>query len=193
MCEPVSTTTMLYASLAMSAASAGMSYMQQSQQASDQADYQNRQAAAQESYRQENARRANSAYIEEAAGVQQQLVEKEIASGQEIEDLQEERLREQGALMANSEAAGLSMELLTADFHRQEAGYRDRASLQMELDSKQAQQTIKGFRAKAEDRGNSVRPYIPEPVSQPSLAGAGLQFAGGAVSAYGKYGTKKKP
>jgi len=192
MCEPVSTSTMLYASLAMSAAQAGMSYMQQSQQASDQQDYQNRQAAAQEQYRQENARRANSAYIEEAAGVQQQMVEKEVASSQETQDLQAERIREVGKLAANSEAAGVSMELLTADFYRQEAGYRDRSSLQMELDGQQAQQTIKGFRAKAEDRGNSVQPYIPEPVSQPSLIGAGLQFAGGAVSAYGKYGTKKK-
>lgn len=190
MCEPVSTTTMFYTSLAMSAAQAGMQYMAQSAQANSQAEYQNRQAAANAEYMKQNAEAANKAYIEEAAQQNQQLVEKEIRTSQEIQEVQREALQKTGQLVANSEGSGLTYDLLMGDFFRQEAGYRDSARHQMELDSNQAQMNIKGFRAKAESRGNSVRPYIPEPIQQPSLMGTALQIGGSAISAYGKYSTK---
>ena len=187
MCEPVSASTMMMGSLAMSAGQAVMGFASQSAAANQKQDYENRKAAAQEKYRQENARNANAAFIEEAAGINQQLVEKEVAEGQEVEDMQKQRLRETGSLAANSQAAGLSAQLLAADFYRQEAGYRDRSSLQMEMDQMQAQQQVKGFSAKRQSRANSVQAYIPEPVSRPSIGGAVAGFAGDAFSSYGTY------
>jgi hypothetical protein len=174
MCEPLSASTMFYTSLALSAAQAGMSYMAQ-QDAAD----------AQEAQNLANAEAANRAFIEEAAGQNQQLVEQEIQSSQEVQAVQKEALQKTGALVANSESMGVTFDLLLGDYQRQEAGYRDASNHQMELNNIQAQQNIKGFRAKAIDRGNSGRTPV-----RPSLLGAVAQVGGSAISSYDAFATE---
>jgi len=194
--------------MAMSAAQAGMSHMAQQQQsdaqyayqvqeAKNQANYQTRLADANAAQIKANAEAANRAFIEEAAGTNQQLVEKEIAASQEVQAVQIENIQKTGTLIANSESMGLTTDLLLGDYHRQEAGYRDSTAHQLELDANQAQQNIKGFRSKAIDRGNSIKPYVPEPVAAaqrkgaPSLIGTALQIGGSAIGHYGNYATKQ--
>lgn len=192
MCEPVSTTTMFYTALAVSAASAGMSYMGQMQNAEAQAKYQEAQAAENARYMQENAELANNAYIDKTAQENLRLVQTEEAAGQEIEQVHAERLQKVGTAMATSEAAGLSVNMLMGDYLRQEATYKNNVRRQLEMDYDQASMNMQGFRAEAQGRAASVRPYVASPVSTPSLLGTGLQIAGAGVSAYGSYATKGK-
>lgn len=64
----------------------------------------------------------------------------------------------------------------------QEWGFIDQLTEQHEWNTKQLHHDMRGIRAAAVDRGNSV----PEPV-RPSFASAAFRIGGAGVSAYGDY------
>lgn len=181
---------MFWTSLAVTAASTAFNYAGQQQQAEAQAKYQRQLAEQQNEYILQNAEAANAAYIEESAAQTIKMGQQQEAASEELQDLQRERLQAQGTAVATSEAAGLSYNLLMRDYLREEARYRNNVRRQLEWDWQEGSRLIAGYRSKAIDRANSVQPYTPSPVSSPSLLGAGLQIAGGAFDAYGKYTTK---
>ncbi len=196
MCEP-STTTLFVTSLALSAASAASQYVSQASAASAEADYQNKMAEENVRYRDENAKAATAAYIEEAAQENLRLAQTEEAASGELQEISRERVDAVGTAVASSEGAGLAFDMLMADYNRQESGYRENINRQLEFEKQQSKLNIKGYQSKAQGRINSVRPYIREPIKSPSLLGVGLQFGGGALDAYDKYGSdmskKDKP
>lgn len=183
---------MFATSLAVSVASTALSYAGQQQQANAQTAYQEQMARQQNEYIKQNAEAANTAYIEQAATTNIQLGQKQTAAAQDLQQQGTARLRAQGTATASSESAGLSMDMLMADYERQEATYRDSIHQQLEWDMEQGAREVSGFRAQAQDRINSARPYTPSPVSSPSLAGALIGFGGQALDAYRRFGSEEK-
>jgi hypothetical protein len=164
MCEPVtiSTTTALAISMAVSAASAAASYVQQSESAR----------------RQTNA--AQDAYDANVVQIKNQQVEASQAASAQMSERARQALVETGHLdaLANESGtnAGGSNDRVTneADFN---AG-TDIATMQSNASSTQRSlaDQARGAAAQASQRMSAIQ--------QPSLVGTGLQIAGSAMSAY---------
>ncbi len=184
MCEPISATTAFWSSMAMAAASTGVSYMQGQEQANAQAEYQARVAKENQRAMLQNAEIANKTYVEQAAASNMELMQKQEAASEEVQDLHIEALQKTGTAMASSESAGLSFDSLMADFYRQEARYKDSILHGYEMDSVQNDMQIQGFRREAKNRGSSFQRYTPSKVSNPSLLGAGLSIGASALENY---------
>lgn len=191
MCEAVSASTMFWSAMAMSAASAGANYMMSSEQAQAQASYQSKMAEENNRAMMQNAQIANQNYVEQATAANMQQVQKQEATSQKMQDLQVERLQKMGTAVASSESAGLSFDNLMADFYRQEAKYRDSMKQNLEMDAVQNDISIQGMRREAKNRGSSFQRYIPSPVNNPSLIGAGLSIGASALDNYNRYYGKK--
>lgn len=187
MCEPISATTAFWSSMAMAAASTGVSYMQGQEQANARAEYQARLAKENQRAMLQNAEIANKTYVEQAAASNMQLMQKQEAASAEIQDLHIEALQKAGTAMASSESAGLSFDSLMADFYRQEARYKDSILHGYEMDSVQNDIQIQGFRREAKNRGSSFQRYTPSKVSSPSLLGAGLSIGASALENYHRF------
>ncbi|WP_320174097.1 hypothetical protein [Maridesulfovibrio sp.] len=187
MCEPISATTAFWSSMAVAAASAGASYMQGQEQANAQAEYQARLAKENQRAMLQNAEIANKTYVEQAAASNMELMQKQEAASEEVQDLHIEALQKAGTAMASSESAGLSFDSLMADFYRQEARYKDSILHGYEMDSVQNDMQIQGFRREAKNRGTSFQRYTPAPVSSPSLLGAGLSIGASALENYHRF------
>ncbi|WP_051295038.1 virion core protein, T7 gp14 family [Maridesulfovibrio bastinii] len=191
MCDAISPTVMFWSAMAMSAATAGASYMMSSEQAQAQANYQSRMAEENNRAMMQNAQIANKNYVEQAAAANMQQMQKQDQTAKEVQNLQIERLQKAGTAMASSESAGVSFENLMADFYRQEARYRDAMRQNLEMDAVQNDIAVSGFRREAKNRGSSFQRYIPSPVSRPSMIGAGLSIGASALDNYNRYYGKK--
>lgn len=187
MCAPAA---MFAASLAFSALSTGVSYMQQKEQADAQAEYQNQLAEQQNQYMIENAKAANSAYFDQAHQQNLQIQQQQEAASEETQTAQTEMLQRIGAATASSENAGS----VVADILRVGARQRDQIKTNLKWEQDQAKMNLKGFRADAQSRIASVRPYVPKPVVGPSPLAAAVSFGKDAFGAYDRYlgpGSKK--
>ncbi|WP_354377655.1 hypothetical protein [Thalassospira sp. MBR-102] len=178
---------MFAASLATTALSTAASLASSMYQSKQQASYQQKMAARNNAFREANAKAVNEDYIEQAATKNIQLGQAQEASSQELQAIQRERRRAEGTAVASSNGAGVSFDMLMRDFNAEEARYRDSVRQQLDWDFDQGQREIAGMRSQAESAINSVQPYTPQPINTPSLLGAGAQFAGGALSAFGTY------
>ncbi|WP_337996265.1 virion core protein, T7 gp14 family [Oleispirillum naphthae] len=176
MCEP-STTTLLVASLALSAASMAAGVVGQQKQ-----------AKAQERYIKDSAVAANGAARENYAQINQNLAQKEAVASQKIQEEQKRRLQAQGTAIATSDASGQSFDMLLDDYSRQEAGYRSTVERQLKWDQEQAEIDKEGYEAQAQNRITSA---IGSGVKQPDYLGAGLQVLSSGVDAYGSLSEPK--
>ena len=180
-------TTLAIASLAISAAGQGMSFIGQSQAANAQADYEKARAEQQAAFMVQNAEAANKALIEQYAQENQRQVEAQEATAVELQDLQIARLQREGEAVAQSEGAGANLAAVLGDLFRQEARFRDTTLVNLESERRQSQERMRGYRAEAENRINAVQPYIPQPVNRPSLLGTALSIGASATAGWGDY------
>jgi hypothetical protein len=197
MCEPISATTAAVLSglaIVTSTVAGIVGYVGQQQQANQQAAYQS--ALVQQRNQQilENQRLAQESYLQQAQQVNVRQQQEEEKSSQELQSVQIEALQARArARVASGEAgvSGLSVDNLIADFYRQEDFYKQGVMRNVEMSRQQSKEDIKGLRAEAQGRVQSIQPYLPEPVARPSLLGAALQIgtsaltqSAGAVSQY---------
>lgn len=167
-------------------------YAQQQQQALDQANYQNRLVERQNQYITDNAVNTLAALRADRAALVSQERQETIAVALEAEAQRIEKLRAQGAIRATGKT-GANIETLLADFDRQEAV--NRGTIQRNLAFASAQRVRQGesLTATAQSRINQARPYeaapfqsptAPAPVQGPSLLGLGVNLAGQVYGAY---------
>ena len=192
MCDGISTGAMFAMSMAMSAASATASYMQQNAIAESNNSYQSEQAKAYNEAAEQNAKIANSEYIEQAAAENIKQMQREAAASEEIQEIKREATEKAGTALASSEAAGANLAMLLEDFDRQEARYKDTVRQQLDMDSVQSDIAIKGFRDTAVNRGKANQRYVPKAHQGGSLFGALTTFGGGTLSAYDRYSRDKE-
>lgn len=165
-------------------ASAVTATVAQSNAASAQANYQQKQAEANTEYYSQNAQAALRSNADEQAAINLQTQESQQHASQEVQDIQLERMRKQGT----AEASSISMANgLLADFARQEAVYKDSVKANMDMTMLQSGIRKSSVAAEAQDRINTVRPYTPSPVAQPNYIGAGLGVVSSGLSIYSDY------
>lgn len=170
MCEPAT-----IASLALSAASAGLTIKGQRDQASIQEAEQERVfAETQEAAKRDFALKANQ---ETTA-----LLQRDVENSREITDTQKQKLQAQAtAKVSAGEAgvAGVSLDALLGDFERSDAAFADATRQQFEFDKLASEDAMMGHAATAQNR---IIQATPKTVHKPSFAGGLLRIAGEAVT-----------
>lgn len=173
MCDPV---TLAVATFALSATSAGVSYIGQQQQADAQEAVERQRATETERYRQENARNAQQAFGENAAQLSIRQREEEISRTDERERIRREVRQQQGAAVASTTGGGISLDLILGEFARRGGAAVNTIETQAQFSGQQFRQELEGARARTMDAINSVRPYIPNPVVRPSPLGLAVDI-----------------
>lgn len=185
-------TQMMYASLAISALTSGVGFMQQMEQSNAQNAYQKSMAEAHNAAAEHNADMAFQDMREQTTAEHIAQMQREEATAQEVQRIERERKEAMGTALASSEGAGQSMDFLMGDYMRQEARYRNSLKTQLRMDTVQSGISIDGFRRTAENRANGSQGYVPNPVSQPNPLSAIVGFGGKAFGAYDKYSEQGK-
>lgn len=174
MCPPV----MLAAALVMSAASMYMQHQQANAAADAQEQYQNAQAKQQNDFMMQNAKASNDAFIDKAAQENQRLSQTRESTNEQVMADQREADKKAGTALASANQFGST---ITNDIFREHSRYSSNMHQNLTWEENQVEMNIAGFRAEAQDRTNSVRAYIPSPVTRPSagaaIAGFGAQAA----------------
>lgn len=178
MCEP---TTLLIASLALTAATGVAGHMGQQAQADAQTKYQETMGRAHNDAAKQNAQSAIREQGEQSAAERTTQLQEQAAASHEMQTLQAERLRAQGEAVASSQAAGTAFDMLLADYKRTEARKKDIIKQQLEMQGAAHDFTVSGFRDRTDSRLKGQSGFIASPVGQPSWALTGLGIAGGMV------------
>jgi len=165
-----------WSSLAITAATTATTFLAQSAQAN---------ASAQ--YAQQAAANANESAREQYYLNNLRLQQEQEAGSQQIQQKQRDALKAAAtAKTAAGEAGvgGISVDALLADYYRTESQYRESVRTNIDNVGQQVFAQNKGIFAQTKDRINSAASSI---TPQPSIFGAGLSIAGGALSAYDTY------
>ncbi len=149
--------------------------------------YMGQSAAADEQNRmyQENAQRANQNARDQMFATQQRMLqEQEAGAAEKIDTMKEARAAKATATVAAGESgvSGLSVDALLSEFDGRAASYNDRVDQNTDWTMNQLNAEMKGIRANAEDRINSV-----QRAAKPSFWDAGLRIAGAGLDSYNGY------
>lgn len=176
MCEPM--TAMMGIGLALSAAGMAMQYQQASAAADAQEAYQNAQAEQQHQYMMQNAKAATDAFIDKSAQENQRLSQTRESTAEQVQADQREADKKAGTALASAQSFGST---ITNDIFREHTRYSSNMKQNLTWEENQVKMNIDGFRAEAQDRTNSVRAYIPSPVSRPSGLAAAASWGSQAA------------
>jgi hypothetical protein len=188
MCDAA--TAIAATSLAIGTISSGASFIGQSQAASQQADYQNQLAEQRNQQMLANRQLALASYYDKIA--QEQLAQ------QQADASASQALTQQAVASASAQAAarvsageagvaGLSLEQLLQDYDMQEAQFRDSVLTQRDWQADQSGYNMNAAQREAKARIDSIQPYIPAPVTMPSLLTSFLQIGSTAVNSATMY------
>ncbi|MFB2563650.1 hypothetical protein [Rhizobium sp. IMFF44] len=138
----------------------------------------------------DNAARANQNARDQMFQTQQRMLqEEEKASDEKADTLRQARAAKATATVAAGEAgvSGLSVAALLAEFDGRAAAANDRTDQNTEWTLTQLNNEMKGIRANAEDRINSV-----QRAATPSFFNTGLKIAGGGLDSYNSFKVKQR-
>lgn len=181
MCAPIAAAPLFFASLAVSAVTGLVAYQGQKNTAEAQAE-------AQEANN-ENLRNASiQNMLQQTSDTNAREREERAATGVRIQNSKLRADRAASTARATSESAGISLEMLYADFDRQHLNFADSQLQQLGFNLDQIQRTREGIEAGAESRINSG--WDNRPIEQPNLGGTLLGIAADGLSAYDAYSTR---
>lgn len=146
-------------------------------------------AEQQNQFYRENAARANKAAQEQMFQTQQRMFqEQEAAAEEKIDTMREARAAKATAEVAAGEAgvSGLSVDALLREFSITESRHNERTDRNTEWAMDQLQDEIRGIRANAEDRINSV-----QRAAKPSFFNTGLTIAAKGAESFNAYADRK--
>ncbi len=130
----------------------------------------------------ENAARATRNAQDQQFQTQQRMLQEQIAAGNDKIDIEREaRAAKATAIAAAGESgvSGLSVDALLAEFDGRAAEGKSRIDQNTDWTMTQLNNEMKGIRANAEDRINSV-----QRAAKPSFFDAGLRIAGVGIDSY---------
>ena len=169
--------TMAMASFVIGAASSVASGVSASQQAKAQAQYQEEQAAEYARVNELNNKAAAQEYVEQSAAERMAQMQEQDKASRDAQEVQKEALQKKGEMLASTNASGLALDFLMADYERQEANERDTIRHQYEMSSVSSDVAIRSYRDKAQNRINSQQNYI----AAPSTYNSGMNVLGTAL------------
>lgn len=146
--------------------------------AQEQADQQNEMVRV-------NQRNANNALVKEYQATQTRQIQEEDAAAVQKQDVAREARAARATTMAAAGEAGvsgLSVDALLADIYGKEATTKDRVTQNTGFTVQNLTSEMDGFKAKAQDRINSM-PWA----NQPSPFAAALKIGGAGLNGYSQY------
>lgn len=179
------------ATLVISVASTAASFVSARKQASAQAAYQSQQA---EEYNRVNAlnhQAAQQEYVEQSAAERMSQMQEKAAADQQTQAVQREALQKQGQMLASTNASGLALDYLLADYDRQEGTQKDLIRQQYEFGAANSDTAVRAYRDKTQTRIDGQQRYIPSPVNAPSFLGSALEIGAAGLGAWDGYQTRK--
>ena len=182
MCEPISASTMMYATMATSAATTAASFYGQQQQA-DAQDAFNRQR------QQTGTSRALANYANQTRQARERQIQEREAAANEINEVyREARKRVATAQAAGAEAgvAGGSLQALINDFHRQQLEFGTNVNRNLEFRENNIEDQLESVRLGAQANIENLQ-FMP--AARPSFLGAALRIGSAGLGAYNQYMT----
>lgn len=173
--------------LALSAAGTVAGFAAQQQQASAQRDYQNAQAKENARANELNNKAAVQEYVEQSAAERIKQMQDQQSTALEEQKIQKEALQKQGTMLASTNASGIALDMLMADYQRQEASEKETVRQQYKNSTLESAINISGYRDRAQNRINSQQTYIAPGVNNPSLAGLAIGLGSAGLNGYNTY------
>lgn len=184
MCEPVtaaiaavSQSTLFAASLAVSAVTAGASYMANQATAEAQLEATNT-----------NTKAVRDAAVisasQQGADLQQRELQENASTALRVNNAKVAATKAASTANASSSSSGLSLDALQQDYDRQYSSYADSQMQQLGFTKEQIARTREGIQAQADGRINSI-PLTP--VVKPGLGLAIAEFGATAVNTYNDF------
>jgi hypothetical protein len=161
----------------MSAATTGLNFYAQSEQAEAQNEYKQQRA-------EETHENAMESYRQQTNQEQLRVVQEQESASQEQQKAMLKQRKAAGEALASSQSAGVNVESLMSDYLRAEGNYRSAIDQQLGYTKQQSRQNIQGFRADARSR---IAAGKSAPTQGPSIAGAVAGLGTKAASAYQTY------
>lgn len=186
--------TMAAASFVIGAASSVASGVSAHQQAQAQAQYQEAQAAEYARVNELNNKAAVREYVEQSAAERMAQMQEQDKASRDTQELQKETLQKKGEMLASTNASGLALDFLMADYERQEATRKDMIHENYEMASAKSDLNVSTYRDRAQNRINGQQNYIAPGSSYSSgmnVLGTALGIGGSAATAYDRYWTYK--
>lgn len=168
MCEP--STMFGAASFALGLMSSVASMSAQQQQAQAQKAYQEALAAEYARAAEQNNKAAIQEYVSQTAAERTKESQEKQSASQEAQAAQREALEKKGTMLASTNAAGGALNMLLADYDRQEGLAKDNIRHQMEMNAVDHQINVETYKDRAQNRIDSQQNYVSAGVSSPNTA-----------------------
>lgn len=172
--------------MALSAIGAVAQQKASSEAASQQAAYQEAQMKAHNEAIKQNAQNALKEQVEQTTAERVQQMQQAQSAAREQQKNQVEYLRKKGTAVASSPyGAGLSFDMLMADYGQAYANNTDVIREQLAMQGVAADTNVRAYHDRAESRLNSQQGYIPAPAQESgNVFISALGFAGDALGMY---------
>lgn len=187
MCEP---STLGIASLVIGAASAVAGGIAQAQRAQAQQQYIEAQSAEYARVADLNNKAAVREYTEQSAAERITQMQEQAQASQQAQEIQKDVLRKKGSMLASTNAAGMALDALMADYEREEAVRRDNIRQQYEMRSVGHELNLAAYKDRTQNRINSQQSYIAQGSGYSgglNALGTILGIGAAGMNAYGLY------
>lgn len=168
MCEP--STLFGAASFALGLVSSVASMSAQQQQAQAQAAYQEAQAAEYARAAEQNNKAAIQEYVAQTAAERTKQAQENQSASEEMQAVQREALEKKGTMLASTNAAGGALNMLLADYDRQEGLAKDNIRHQMEMNAVDHDINVATYKDRAQNRIDSQQNYVSMSSPSPNTA-----------------------
>lgn len=156
---------------ATSVGTAALGFAGQMAQANAQSAYQERLAEARQQQMEQNRDLAIRSMHQQVATQNQQLYQQHAAASQKAQNVQREGLERRAAMELAAMEAGVggnNVQTLADNFRRRESEWQSSLDRQLSWQTQQAAIDRQAMKLQADGRIQSVQPYTPQPVVQPS-------------------------
>lgn len=178
------------ASLVIGTASAVAQGAAQAQQAQAQQQYIEAQSAEYARVADLNNKAAIREYTEQSAAERVAQMQEQAQASQQAQDIQRDMLRKQGTMMASTNASGMSLNALMADYEREEGLRRDNIRQQYAMQSAGHELNLSALKDRAQNRINSQQSYVAQGSSYSgglNALGTVLGIGSAGLNAWGLY------
>ena len=186
--------TLAVAQFVIGAASSVASGVSASQQAKAQAQYQEEQAAEYARVNELNNKAAAQEYVEQSAAERMAQMQEQDKASRDAQEVQKEALQKKGEMLASTNASGLALDFLMADYERQEATRKDMIRENYEMSSAKSDLNVNAYKDRAQNRVNGQQNYISPGSSYSTgmnVLGTALGIGGAGATANDRYWTAK--
>ena len=148
------------ASMIIGAAGTAVSAVGQYRQAQTQAAYQEAQAREYNRAAELENQAAIRDYTEQSAAERIRQMQERDAASREAQATQREALRKKGTMLASSNASGMALEYLMADYGREEASQKERIRQDYEAKAVNSSLAVRNLRSQAQERTGTRRANV---------------------------------